>query len=146
MDRRQFNTGFAALLGASSLPIPAAANVAVKAAPAAPWGAYLFADLIARSRGTVDAGFLTRSLRVSPEVASGLMKELTQNGVIQATRAGGVAKAVKPIVFPQSSANLNDQIHKKVTEMAKAALEDDTDLQPEDAQDHPVDPPKDDID
>ena len=145
MDRRQFNSGFAALLGASALPVPAAANVAVKAAPAAPWGAYLFADLIARSRGTVDAGFLTQSLRVSPEIASGLMQELTQNGVIQTARAGGIAKAVNPIAYPQSSANLNDKIAKKVTDIAKDTLEDHVESSPEDAADMPDSSAEDDI-
>jgi DNA-binding Lrp family transcriptional regulator len=52
--------------------------------------------MIARARGTVDAGFLARRLRLSPEMAQTLMRQMVSDGVIKAPGLGGLAKAVKP--------------------------------------------------
>ena len=61
--------------------------------------AYMFADLIARSRGSVDAGFLARRLQLPTDAASQIMGDLAANGVVRAPGLGGVARAVSPFEF-----------------------------------------------
>lgn len=102
MNRREFNTFLGAAIAAPTMPLPTAAASAQVTLPPA---TYLWADLIARARGTVDAGFLARRLNLSAEAAQHVMGQLVQNGAVHAPGIGGLAKAVKPIDYlPNGSA------------------------------------------
>jgi len=95
----------------------------------------MFADLIARSRGTVDAGFLARTLRLSPDMANGVMQELVANKVITAPSAGGLAQALNPLKLQPVPATVGDRMAEKVVKTARDFLTEDDAIEVE-----PVDP------
>lgn len=96
MNRREFTASLAALVAAPALPLPAATRAA---APALPPATYLWADLIARSRGSVDAGFLARRLGLTSDMAHSVMDQLITDGVLKTPGLTGLAKASNPIRF-----------------------------------------------
>ena len=98
MNRREFTASLAALVTSPTLPLPVAPAAAAPVA-ATNSMAYMFADLIARSRGSVDAGFLARRLQLPTDAASQIMGDLAANGVVRAPGLGGVARAVSPFEF-----------------------------------------------
>ena len=134
MNRREFTASLAAAVAAPALPLGATA-AAPAAAMAPPMGTYMFADLIARSRGTVDAGFLARTLRLSPDMANGVMQELVANKVITAPSAGGLAQALNPLKLQPVPATVSDRMAEKVVKTARDFLTEDDAIEVE-----PVDP------
>lgn len=113
MNRRQFTASLGAALAAPLVPTPVLSRVATPAA--LPAGSYMWADFIARARGHVDAGFLSRRLDLTPAQANAVMGELAQKGVIQPAGLSGVAQATNPFRYPT---NANGGLARKLLEGA----------------------------
>ena len=135
MNRREFTASLAALVASPAVPLPALSAAPVAATTNSSM-AYMFADLIARSRGTVDAGFLARRLKLTAGTAQQVMSDLAANNVIGAPGLGGVANAVKPFDFqlpmPRHTVDLTEKIGEHIDHLMQDTPDTDAPLEIED--------------
>lgn len=130
MNRREFTASFAALVASPAVPLTTASAAPVAATTSTSM-AYMFADLIARSRGSVDAGFLARRLKLTPDSANQVMADLAANKVIGAPGLGGVAQAVNPLKIQTPLANPTINLSDKMKQLAETLVEDTAELKRE---------------
>jgi hypothetical protein len=95
MHRRNFLQMTLGTAAVGMLPLPAMTAPVVQAARPM---TYAWAVAIAHAQAKVSEGALVSQLGVTPETARATMARLLERGIISAPDAGGVARAVAPML------------------------------------------------
>lgn len=95
MHRRNFLQMTLGTAAVGMLPLPAMTAPAVQTARPM---TYAWAVAIAHAQAKVSEGALVSQLGVTPETARATMARLLERGVISAPDAGGIARAVAPML------------------------------------------------
>lgn len=142
MNRRDFTKSLMALGLAPSLP---ASAMAVPAPAGYTPYMYGLGAHLARSSGRISPAILMQKLRLGSEAAHAMQAQMFRNGVVTASNAAGLARAVQPymISLPGTAAALggSSAAPKKVAETAALSDANAPDVSPENAPEDAEDQP-----